>query len=564
MPNRAAVVSVLLVALAFFALAESADARTRSFCNGFVTRSCGGHLQPACTSGPACDAGHTSYSGSPFPIRIECPSIIKDVTISSGCYDSRPNCGDCSANGQIPCPAEAEPWCTAGCDAGLAPDPITGLCRVPRVAGDACGPAAPCAAGFTCDPLEGFRCVANAGPDQSCADPFVKCAAGLQCTLALRCSHEPARLGETCDVSAPCGPDLFCQAGIPQRCQPVRELGDACGPAAHCRDGLICDPLAGFTCVEPAGPDEPCLLRGCREDLVCTAKGLCSHRPALVGESCDIVNRCALGSFCRRDTGGILGALLGTCAAFKKPGESCFPDLENGTSDCVPGTSCELFLAGDGTGFQCVVEGTGEPIPDPVCRGFYSPAQRSAAMGLGLARTFGAGAESSGGFGTTYEAGVAYGPEGRYGCYFSTCRGVSIDVGYEAFAATGFYNGFEDIPGYSLNFFEEAQILGVVNFATSQIFARDGPEDLTPGALIGTADALALGTPTNPSPVAAGALLCTASLAEVELITNDYGVIEPLAAPEPTGGPLAGGALLALGALAARRRAQRQRTLMLR
>lgn len=50
-------------------------------------------------------------------------------------------------------------------------------------------------------------------------------------------------------------------------------------------------------------------------------------------------------------------------------------------------------------------------------------------MRLGIATTSGAGAESSGGFGTTYEAGVAYGPEGEYGCYFSTCRGVSIDVG---------------------------------------------------------------------------------------------------------------------------------------
>jgi hypothetical protein len=56
--------------------------------------------------------------------------------------------------------------------------------------------------------------------------------------------------------------------------------------------------------------------------------------------------------------------------------------------------------------------------------------------------------------------------------------------------------------------------------------------------------------------VAAGALLCTSSLAEVELITNDYGVIEPRAIPEPAAGLLAGGALLALRGLAARRRAR--------
>ena len=554
---RTRLASLLLGALLLLA-AGAADARTRSFCAGAVTRSCGGHLEPACSSAPACDAGHTSYSGSPFPIKITCPSVIPDVTISSGCYDSRPDCGDCSASGQVPCPAEAEPWCTAGCDAGLAPDPVTGLCRAPRVAGDSCGPAAPCAAGFACDPLEGFRCVAKAGPDESCADPFVKCDDGLQCTLALRCSHEPARLGETCDASAPCGPELFCQAGIPQRCAPVRELGEACGPAAHCREGLSCDPFAGFVCVAPAGPNESCLFKGCREGLVCTAKSICAHRPGLVGEACDLVNRCALGSFCQRDTGGIIGALLGTCTAYRKPGESCIRDFENGTSDCVPGTSCELFLADGGTGFQCVVEGTGEPIPDPVCRSFYSPARRSEAIRLGVATTSGAGAESSGGFGTTYEAGVAYGPEGEYGCYFSTCRGVSIDVGYEAFAAAGFYTKFDAIAGYSMNFFEEAQIAGVVNFATSQIFAREGPDDLTPGALIGTADALAIGTPTNPSPVAAGALLCTSSVSEIPLVTNEYGVVEPRAVPEPGALPLATAALLALRQLSARRRRARR------
>lgn len=111
-----------------------------------------------------------------------------------------------------------------------------------------------------------------------------------------------------------------------------------------------------------------------------------------------------------------------------------------------------------------------------------------------------------------------------------------------------------------MNFFEEAQIAGVVDFATSQIFAREGPDDLTPGALIGTADALAIGTPTNPSPVAAGALLCTSSMSEIPLVTNDHGVTEPRAVPEPGGLQLGAAAWVALHRLATRRRRRGRRS----
>ncbi len=541
-------------------LTSVAEARTRSFCAGAVSRSCGGHLEPVCTSGSQCDDGHSVYSGSPFPITIDCPSIIPNTTVTSGCYDERPDCGDCSASGQIPCPAESEPWCTSGCDAGLAPDPVTGLCRTPRGPGDACGPAAPCGSGLVCDPLAGFVCVSQAGANESCADPFVSCQEGLQCTLALQCSHEPARLGETCDATAPCGELLFCKAGIPQRCDLRRGLGDACGPGAQCLEGLQCDPLAGFVCVEPAGPDDACLTRSCREDLVCTAQLRCSHQPGLDGESCDLVNRCAEGHFCDGITNGIAGAIFGTCRAYTKPGEACFPN-PSGLDDCVPGTSCQLFVEDDSASTRCAVAGSSNPIPPAACRAFYSPAMRAEAIAADLTLTVGSGVETAAGGGRSTEVGVTYGEDGRYGCHFSECSGANLDLGIEAFTVLGFYDAFTSVPGFSFVSFQEAQIAGVLNFATMQIFARANATDPTPGAFIGTADALSLGTPTNPFPVAGGAVLCSTNLREIDLVTYESGLVAPRYIPEPSALALSLAALATLVAILRLRTARRDRTI---
>ena len=223
--GAAALLALLLLGAAF---ASSAEARTRSFCSGIVKRSCGGHLQPACTSGAACDAGFSSYSGKPFPITIDCPWPIADSKVSAGCYDRRPDCGDCSASGQIPCPVEAEPWCTAGCDAGLEPDPIFGLCHVP-------GSFEP----------------PTAGANESCAPGVIDCEDGLQCSLALLCSHEPAREGETCDITAPCGSGLYCQAGVPQVCRRDRTVGEGCSAFNPCADGLSCEACFTESCNAP-------------------------------------------------------------------------------------------------------------------------------------------------------------------------------------------------------------------------------------------------------------------------------------------------------------------------
>jgi hypothetical protein len=425
-----------------------------------------------------------------------------------------------------------------------------GFCRTPVGLGEACGPAAPCQAGLSCDPLAGFRCVGTAGVDEACG-PLVSCDPGLQCTLALRCSHDPALAGETCDLSAPCADGLFCALGLPQRCEARADLGDACGPAKPCLAGLACDPLAGFRCVDAAGPGEACgPLVLCEDALVCTASFRCAHDPGLAGETCDFVNQCAGGLFCRPDSPTLVGRLLqGHCEAYRRLGESCTPpaiDPDQIGSRCLPGTSCEpCFVERCENPFQCFRNGNQGVITEVECRALYSEGLRQAAVDSGLAMTYGGGQGAAAVASESLEFGTAYGPDGRYGCYTQTCFGIEADVSAEAFAALGFQNTFDDVGGSSFATTQEAQTpFSLISFSTSQIFARDGPQDLTPGELVGTADAFAIGGGLSPAPFSAGSYLC-------ETLVDE---IDPEEIPEPPAGLLAATAFAALAALAARRR----------
>jgi hypothetical protein len=439
----------VLASLLAPALAGPAEARTRRFCvyQPFYSGrdvNCGRHLQPVCTSGAACDAGHNSYTGSPFPITIDCPTIrdpvfgtvianVPDVRVTGGCYDRVPTCNDCGGLGQPACSAVVEPVCAAGCDPGLEPHPTTTLCEVPGAPGSPCGPGFPCAAGLACDPLEGFRCVQKAGPDESCASPFVKCREGLQCTLALRCSHDPARRAETCDVTAPCGDGLFCQAGIPQRCREYR-------------------------------------------------------RP---GEGCSVVNPCMPGASC----------------------EACFTERCNAPLQC-------FWNANNGA------------ITEQQCRVLYSPALADAAQDAGLAMSWGAGDGIGAVASESQSFGVAYGPDGEYGCFTSLCVGVETDVSIEAFTSIGFYTSFDDVGGASFVITEEAQTpLSLLSFSTSQEFERFGtfPAELIVGELVGTSDAFAIGGGLNPWPISGGAYVCESILDEL----LDSGSSGPPSPPPP-------------------------------
>lgn len=226
------------------------EGRSRSFCLGTYSYPCGGHLEPQCTSGSICDAGFNSYT---IDVDIQCPSIfIPDETVTAGCYDERPSCDDCSADGQIPCPPEAEPFCTAGCDAGLISHPTTTICSLPGSSGIPPGNiGAPCLAGsdckrgLDCDQLL-LKCTAKSKVGEAC-DIFLSCEDDLTCSWG-RCANVPAQVGQTCDVSKPCADGLYCQTGIPQRCKPLRKVGEACSVFNPCVTGASCQVCTGEGC----------------------------------------------------------------------------------------------------------------------------------------------------------------------------------------------------------------------------------------------------------------------------------------------------------------------------
>lgn len=237
-------------------LASAAEARTRTFCQYEPWYSgkavgCGRHLQPTCSSAPACDTGFNGYSGSPFPVTIVCPTIdlpfplsdvdIPDVKIKSGCYDRRPTCASCGGRGEPPCPPEVEGVCAVGCESGLEVNTSSLTCEEPAPVG--------------------IPCVPGLG----------NCPSGLVCSLAGQCSHKPALEGETCDITAPCGPDLSCTAGIPQRCNARGDVGDACHLTLPCKDGLFCQAFTQV-CQAYRKPGQGCsAINPCIEGASCEA-----------------------------------------------------------------------------------------------------------------------------------------------------------------------------------------------------------------------------------------------------------------------------------------------------
>lgn len=250
------VLLVLVVGFPIEPLHAGPEGRTRQFCGSAgEKRPCGGHLEPQCTSGPVCDAGINSYNGSPFPISIHCPTIfIADETVDEGCYDRRPNCGNCSGPGQVPCPEESADFCAVGCDAGLVSNGNTTLCESPGTEGTPCGPGFPCSAGLDCD-LFTASCKAEATAKESCINPFVSCSEGLVCANGLECTNVPSRLGEMCSSvggAAPlCGTGLYCKPGFPARCNAYRKPGQGCSVINPCIEGSSCEPCLSEECSAP-------------------------------------------------------------------------------------------------------------------------------------------------------------------------------------------------------------------------------------------------------------------------------------------------------------------------
>jgi hypothetical protein len=93
---------------------------------------------------------------------------------------------------------------------------------------------------------------------------------------------------------------------------------------------------------------------------------------------------------------------------------------------------------GTGVGETICVPLKGDSLfGDKVCNAFYSPAFHQLAIDLEVTQTYGAGAAGAAALTGSVEAGIAYGKDGCFGCYLTTCTGVAIDLGFALAACTG-------------------------------------------------------------------------------------------------------------------------------
>ena len=221
---------------------------------------CGGEGERACCVGEAsfgaCRSGHFER---PRANSGQCGNLAPGIQ-SSGVCEVVSACG---GEGQRACCIGEAGFgaCQAGLNEHPQPDSgqcgnlapgiqSSGVCRPASKRGEACGPLFQCEEGLFCGASAGFTCVTAAGVDQPCG-AGVPCEYGLQCSLALRCSHAPAQIGETCDHTSPCDDGLFCQPGLPQRCQALKKPGEGCSAFNPCLAGLSCDPCLAEGCVAP-------------------------------------------------------------------------------------------------------------------------------------------------------------------------------------------------------------------------------------------------------------------------------------------------------------------------
>jgi len=380
-----------------------------------------------------------------------------------------------------------------------------GFCQTPVDLGDACGPASPCKSGLVCDPLAGFVCVDQDTDIGNACGPLVQCADGGVCDplAGFVCVAETTpTVGQACGPLFPCAEGLFCDplAGFVCVDQTAGE-GAPCGPLAQCNEGLFCDPLAGFRCVPAAGVDEPCGPGvPCGDGLQCSLALRCSSIPAQAGETCDVTAPCGDGLFCQP-------GIPQRCREYRKPGEGC-----SAVNPCIAGASCEVcFTEGCNAPLQCFWNANEGAISEQTCRALRSPGIARSVEGSSLTKTVASGNGIGIVASESQAFGVAYGQDGRYGCFTALCGGIFTDVSIEGlFLSVGFYNDFDAVGGMSFVNLQSAQTpFNLLSYTASQAFERFG-NDFPPitGELIGTEAAFGLGAGLNPSPFTAGSFYC--------------------------------------------------------
>lgn len=229
-----------------------------------------------------------------------------------------------------------------------------GTCLPWRANGQACNPAADCAAPgcHVCQSnfcVDGFCCdgACNGGPCDRCNSPAGTCSLipkggdpQSSCN-GYQCNGTAAGCGTTCSAPTDCSAGYFCNAG---NCAPKKAQGEDCGAQAECQSGLFCSD--GVCCATACqGKCQACKAANKENG---TASGVCeaakkgSNPGGLCVKSSD---PCGEQASCSGTDGVCAVAAFAT---------SCGPTTCNGTA--VSGKIC------DGTG-TCVDQQNAECSP---------------------------------------------------------------------------------------------------------------------------------------------------------------------------------------------------------
>jgi hypothetical protein len=149
---------------------------------------------------------------------------------------------------------------------------------------------------------------------------------------------------------------------------------------------------------------------------------------------------------------------------------------------------------------------TFQSITAEVCNGLRDPLLAQLAQLTGKAHTFGFGLGVAAGASASAEAGVAYGANGEFGCYFSTCAGATPDISLSAWGAFGVSNSFGDVAGDSIVSYAgvSAEIPEIpVSIGGSIGLVTD--MSLQPVGFVGN---LSLGLSLSPVPIQIGTAVC--------------------------------------------------------
>ena len=261
-------------------------------------------------------------------------------------------------------------------------------------------------------------------------------------------------------------------------CYPVCAAGyDGVGPLCwgHCPSGYT---DTGALCTYSAGP------------LVVALE--CHTTGSFPFVSCDCPSNytntgvaCAANTVAKSSYGRGAGTVLSCSAGLEKDAGLCYSPCPTGYKGVGP--VCWI----DGFAFDDLF----------TCRGLFDSSLAQNAQSNGKTMTYGFGGGVSAFATTSYEAGVAYGPSGEYGCYKTACWGIVTDVSLSAWGAFGqLAASFDELQGSS-----RLEVVGGT-FDPFKLGGTVGTVYDSSGKVLGFTESVSLGL--GLSPILKGGLSC--------------------------------------------------------